>query len=192
MTAPPPSLTSTTSPPPSPALPVKIQTAAELESHTHETLEAVLAEHDVRRYVFTDEVVIDYSAIPHSHPVLTLHARYASDPDRLLLLFVHEQLHWFLLQPERQPGLAAAKAELLARYPDHPTALPEGGFNAESTRLHLVLCWLELDAGRALLGDARTRALFAEPHIYSWVYAKVLEDDAVIGEIVKKHGLTVP
>jgi hypothetical protein len=185
-------LNTTVSPSGLTVLPVKIQTAGELESRTHEALETVLRKHDVGRYVFSEDVVIDHSVNPHSHPVITLHTRYADDPDRLLLLFVHEQLHWFLSRPELEAGLTAAKSDLRTRYPDHPTQLPEGGFNADSTRLHLVLCWLELQAGRELLGDERARQIFAEPHIYSWVYEKVLQDEPEIGEIVRRYALVVP
>jgi hypothetical protein len=181
-----------TEPAPNEGLPVKITTTAELESATRDALSAVLRQHDVRRYVFTEDVVIDASAIPHSHPVLTLHARYVDDPDRLLLLFVHEQLHWYLERPNLQDGLAAAKAELAARYPDHPTKLPEGGFDGNSTLTHLVLCWLELEAGHQFLGAARTRAIFSKPHIYSWIYRTVLADRDVIAALVEKHGLALP
>jgi len=126
--------------PPAPELPVTISTTEELEAETKDALRAVLRTHDVGRWVFTRDIAIDAFAIPHSHPVLTLHARYRKSPDRLLLLFVHEQLHWYLDEPAKQPGLAAAKAELAQRYPDHPGGLPEGGFNSDSTLLHLVLC----------------------------------------------------
>lgn len=178
--------------PPAPELPVTIRTTEELEAETKSALQALLRAHDVRRWVFTRDVAIDAFANPHSHPVLTLHARYRKSPDRLLLLFVHEQLHWYLEDPAKQQALAAAKAELAQRYPDHPAGLPEGGFDSNSTLLHLLVCWLELDAGRKLLGEAPTRTIFETPHIYGWVYRTVLKDDAAIGALIAKHGLALP
>jgi hypothetical protein len=32
---------------------------------------------------------------PHSHPVLTLNTQLIAEPNRHLMLLLHEQMHWF-------------------------------------------------------------------------------------------------
>lgn len=46
--------------------------------------ERILASYDLRRYTFTYQVIIDEKAIPHSHPVLTLHTRHLGSDEQLL------------------------------------------------------------------------------------------------------------
>ena len=54
------------------------------ERQTKEQLERLLASYDLRKYTFTDEVIVDEHSIPHSHPVLTLHTRHLNSDDQLL------------------------------------------------------------------------------------------------------------
>lgn len=42
------------------------------ELATAERLQRLAGTHDLARFLFTREVVVDANAIPHSHPVLTL------------------------------------------------------------------------------------------------------------------------
>jgi hypothetical protein len=44
------------------------------ERQTEEQFQHLLSCYDLRKYTFTGKVVIDEQSIPHSHPVLTLHA----------------------------------------------------------------------------------------------------------------------
>ncbi len=47
---------------------------------------------------FTNKIVVEHNVISHSHPVLTISTKYMGkplrDPDRVLALLVHENLHW--------------------------------------------------------------------------------------------------
>jgi hypothetical protein len=53
---------------------------------TADQLQRVVRTFDLMRFQFTSTVVIDATAIPHSHPVLTLRIGYPSD-DALLSEF---------------------------------------------------------------------------------------------------------
>jgi hypothetical protein len=97
--------------------------------------------------------VIDERAIPHSHPVLTLHTRHLQDDELFLSTFVHEQFHWFLVQNEKDRDDAIK--ELRALFPTVPSRGPEGAQDENSTYLHLLDCYLEYRAVQQLLGELR-------------------------------------
>lgn len=161
------------------------------ERATEEQLLRLLAEHDVKRWIETREIVIDEEAIPHSHPVLTLHTRHLEQDDELLSTFVHEQIHRYL--EDRPDRYRRAVDALRGRYPEVPVGFPEGAQSAESTYQHLVVCWLEVDAMRRVLGEQRAEAalaFWAGDH-YRWVYRTLTseEDADAIGAIVREAGL---
>src|SRR4030095_16195983 len=72
------------------------------ESQTRDQLQRLLKTYDLSKWTFTKSILIDEKAIPHSHPILTLHTRHLKDDDLLLSTFVHEQLHWFLAQKDKE------------------------------------------------------------------------------------------
>ena len=172
------------------ASPVTVWTTNQLEVKTKALLAQLLAKYDLSDYFFTDQVVVTYDTNPRSHPVITLHTRYHDAPDRLLALFIHEQLHWYL--ESKQTAVDLAKQELEALFPEVPSGIPNGGgFNEDSTYLHLILCTLELHAARRFVGDERALAMFREPNIYDWIYATVLENQQSIGRILENHALAI-
>jgi hypothetical protein len=61
-----------------------------------------------------------------------------------------------------------------------------------STYLHLVVCMLELDALRQLLGEDRALEVIAARPYYKWVYRQVLYDDDPICDVLERHGLALP
>ena len=80
-----------------PALAITLKNDSAREVETKVQLEKLLEQHDLSRWIFTREIVIDEkTGIPHSHPVLTLSTNYSGQDARFLSAFVHEQLHWFL------------------------------------------------------------------------------------------------
>ena len=162
------------------------------ELATKAQLEGLIAANDLRQWTFTHDIVIDEKAIPHSHPVLTLHTRHLKQDDELLSTYLHEQLHWFLT---RHPAETKAAEQDLARlYPNVPVGYPEGANDTESTYLHLLVCRLEQEADLAVLGKQRTAEVmqfWAGDH-YRWVYRTVLADGQKIDEILKRHNLADP
>ena len=159
------------------------------EQQTRDQLQRLLKAYDVSRWIYTKSIAIDDAAIPHSHPVLTLHTRHLKDDALLLSTFVHEQFHWFLDQKETETTQAIK--ELRQRFPSVPTAPPDGANGEESTYLHLLDCYLEYRVDQQLLGELVTRQVmefWAADH-YRWVYRTVLDRTRDIGEIVAKYKL---
>ena len=164
--------------------------AAEIATETQ--LKHLLADYDLKPWTFTREIIIDENAIPHSHPVLTLHTRHVKQDDELLSTYVHEQLHWFL--SEHETDTEAAERDLMEKYPSVPVGFPEGARDRTSTYEHLIVCRLEQQADQKLLGSARTESVmqfWARDH-YRWVYRTVLKDGLQIDAVVKLHHLETP
>jgi hypothetical protein len=162
------------------------------EAQTKEQLQRLLRSYDVSRWLFTTSVIVDEQAIPHSHPVLTLHTRHLQDDALLLSTFVHEQLHWFLEQDQKNKGDAIR--ELRGVFPTVPSRPPEGAQDENSTYLHLLDCYLEYRAVQALLGELQARQVmefWATDH-YTWVYKTVLERPRDIAGVVSKYKLSPP
>jgi hypothetical protein len=168
---------------------IELKNGSERERQTKTQLERLLKSYDLSAYTFTRDVLIDEHSIPHSHPVLTLHTRHLNSDDQLLSTYVHEQLHWFLAAHENQTE--AAEGELRKVYPQVPVGPPDGAQDEQSTYLHLVDCYLEMQADRRLLGPQRAGAVmqfWAGDH-YRWIYRTVMQDEAQIGEIVRRQHL---
>jgi len=164
------------------------------EQQTKQQLERLLAAYDLSRWMFTRTILIDGGGgvIPHSHPVLTLHTRHLKDDELLLSTFVHEQLHWFLVQRDKETDLALKEVRVM--FPKVPVGYPEGANDVESTYLHLLVNSLEYMADRELLGELRTKQVmefWSEDH-YTWIYKTVLERGRDIAKILFKYKLTPP
>jgi hypothetical protein len=173
-------------------LEITLKRGSAREAQTKEQLQRLLRSYDVSRWLFTTSVIVDEQAIPHSHPVLTLHTRHLQDDALLLSTFVHEQLHWFLEQDQKKKGDAIR--ELRSVFPTVPSRPPEGAQDENSTYLHLLDCYLEYRAVQALLGELQARQVmefWATDH-YTWVYKTVLERSRDIGGVVSKYKLSPP
>jgi len=168
---------------------IKLAHDSERERQTQAQLERLLQSYDVSRWVHTRDIVIDETEIPHSHPVLTLHARHLKDDDLLLSTFVHEQTHRML--DERPAEQAAAVRELKKLYPRIPVGYPEGSDNAEVNYDHLIIIYIEYRADQRLMGELRARAVmeFLSHDHYRWLYRELLRDPEKVGRVVKAHGL---
>jgi len=92
------------------------------EAQTKEQLQRLLKTYDVSRWIYTRSIVVDEQATPHSHPVLTLHVRHLKDDELLLSTFVHEQLHWFLVNEGKATDEAIS--DLQALFPTVPGKPP--------------------------------------------------------------------
>ncbi len=170
-------------------LDVRLAHDSDAERATRDQLIRLVGEHDVRAWMYTTEVLIDETQIPHSHPVLTLHTRHLGDDPMLLSTFVHEQFHW-LEDGETLSAFRAAMRDFEERYPDAPGREGGGARDQESTYRHLIVCDLELQAMTRLIGEEAARALMARVTHYEWIYERVLEDSAV-REINERHGFVL-
>ncbi|PYV68926.1 MAG: hypothetical protein DMG97_23385, partial [Acidobacteria bacterium] len=172
---------------------ISIQLAhnSEREIDTEKQLARLLTSYDLHKYTFTHNVIIDERSIPHSHPVLTLHKRHLKSDDQLLSTYVHEQLHWFL--DEHLEQTQTAERDLRKIYPKVPTDAPDGSGDEEGTYLHLVTCYLEMQADRDLIGPERTQAVmnfWASDH-YRWIYKTVMHDESTIRTVIEQEKLEV-
>jgi hypothetical protein len=159
------------------------------ESQTRDQLQRLVKTYDLSQWIFTKSILIDEKAIPHSHPILTLHTRHLKDDDLLLSTFVHEQLHWFLTQKDKETK--EAMTDLRALFPKVPIGSPDGAEDEESTYLHLLVNYLEYRADREILGELRAKQVmdFWSSDHYRWVYKTVLERRRDIGNIMFKYKL---
>jgi hypothetical protein len=73
----------------SPHISISLKHGDAKERATQSQLERLLSQYDLTQWISTMSVVIDEDAIPHSHPILTLHTRHLRDDDLLLSTFVH-------------------------------------------------------------------------------------------------------
>lgn len=153
----------------------------------------ILGKYQLRPWIMQKEVVITNEGIPHSHPVLTLTTgeAYFADDNRQLSSFVHEQMHWYLDAEENKARLSRALDRLRELYPEVPVGNGRGARSEFSTYLHLVVNWLELDAGVELLGPSEARRIASTYSHYRWIYERVLEDTDTIGEIISGEGLVI-
>jgi hypothetical protein len=154
-------------------------------------LAALRRRHDLARFEYTSVVRIVPGGDTFAFPVLTLGNRFADNEDLLLSTYLHEQMHWYLWHlgtPERDM-LEPFMDELVRRYPDAPTTLPDGARSYEATYVHLVVNWLELAATSELIGRPRAFALAEAQHTYRWIYRTVLKDWDVLGELYERHDL---
>lgn len=165
---------------------VKSGSPNELAAKTQ--LEKILKEYQVNDWLYTDTVVIDEKAIPHSHPVLTVNTRYLNNDPAQLATFLHEQFHWMVAARDKE--LELIMKAFASEYPDAPDALPLGARGKSSTYLHLLVCSLEYQAMIKLIGDERAKKLLQSWQHYTWVYDKVLTDKRVM-DIIRSQGFVL-
>lgn len=150
-------------------------------------LRKVLAEHDLRRWMFTDLVMVDASIRGgFSHPLTINPGLLTGRPASALATFLHEQLHWL-----EGTGLDEAIAEASRRWPDPPPP-PAGARDKQSTWLHISVCTLEFQSLSEIIGPAQTAAELRELGRYPWIYGQILEDSGWFARFLRRHGLNVP
>ena len=163
----------------------------ESEKKTIELIKSLNKAHNLTKWQFSEVIHINSKAIPHSHPILTLHTRHnkSQDIDLLLSTYLHENIHWYL--DEHQAELTNIITVLKKRYPNVAIGFPEGARDEYSTYLHIVVCFLELDAIRQLLSASRYAkiARFWQQDHYTWIYKFIVEHDNEIAMLIKQHKL---
>ena len=172
-----------------PAVKIELANGTLREQRTKIRLQRLLTTQDVKKFTFTDRVVIDEHAIDHAFPVITLNAQFANSSDDLISSYIHEQLHWHMHDLEDRQR--SAVDELRRLYPNVPVGLPQGGDSEAGTYGHLVDCYLEMIADRDLFGPERTKVVLTNKNRYTWVYSTVMRDEEKIAGIVNRYQLRV-
>ena len=176
-------------PPSGQASGVDIRTAhgADAENAAASALRNVVAGHDLRRWMFTDLVLIDETIRGgFSHPLTISPPRLIKRPALALTTFLHEELHWL-----EGPGTDSATAEASERWPDPPPP-PAGCRDAQSTWLHMSVCALEFQSLTEIIGRPAAEAELAQHLHYSWLYGEILADPAWFSGYLRRHGLRAP
>lgn len=168
---------------------IRLEHGSDPERLMARELRALLDTYDLAPWILTREILIDERAIPHSHPVLTIHTRHIGDEPMLLSTFLHEQLHW-LEAGERMEAWRAAMRDLREIFPVVPGSEEGGARDEESTYRHLLVCDLEYQALASLLGPEEARETLARITHYEWIYERVLEDPRV-REVSLRNGFDV-
>ena len=171
---------------------VDIEEAQRAADRVRAWLVALRGRHaDLARFEYTRHIRIVPASTTHSHPILTLGTRFAESEDHLLATYLHEQMHWYLwrLGGVDHDPVASFFDELVRRYPKAPTRLPDGARNYEQTYVHLVVCWLELNATSEFIGWDRAAALAETNYGYRWIYRTVVRDWEALGALFTKHGI---
>ena len=172
---------------------VTITTAndSEQEQRVAVLLADLLRKYDTERWHFTHEVVIDEYATPHSHPVLTLTTRVMGRSlTGLMTSFLHEQLHWYL--GDRKASTFSAIDDVKKLFPTVPSRDEGGARNDQSTCLHLILNWLELESLRLVVGAEEADALLRDAgsgSVYPWIYRQVFDRYDDIKAVIERHAL---
>ncbi len=163
----------------------------ENEKETIELVKSLNKAHDLTKWHFSDAIHINSKAIPQSHPILTLHTRHnkPQEIDLLLSTYLHENIHWYL--DAHQTELTNIIAVLKKRFPDVAVGYPDGARDEHSSYLHIVVCFLELNAIRQLLSDVRYDRIvrFWQQDHYTRIYKLVVEHDNEIAILIKQHKL---
>lgn len=170
---------------------IDLATAEQEAERIRDWLSALRRRLDLSRYEYTRHVRIVPAGPTHSHPILTLGTRFTETEDVLLSTYLHEQMHWYLWLlggPDHDP-IAPFFDELVSRYPMAPIRLPEGARSYEQTYVHLVVCWLEVEASASLVGRDRANAIADTQWGYRWIYRTVIADHGPLGELFTQHGL---
>ena len=150
-------------------------------------LRAVLAEHDLRRWMFTNLVVVDERIDGgFSHPLTPSPGLLVQRPELALTSFLHEQVHWL-----EGPGTDDATAEARERWPD-PPPFPAGARDAQSTWLHMSACALEHQSLAEILGTTAAADELRQHDRYSWIYSLILAEPCWFTSFLHRHGLHVP
>ena len=172
-------------------LSIKTASGTPAEERSRQMLIGLIEDYPLQHWTWTRKIVIDETEIPHSHPVLTINPRYDTR-GKLMAVFIHEQLHWYVNRRERE--FEALLADLRTAFPDAPTGRDGGGArDAYSTVLHLAICYLEWDGLRQLLSRQEADEVLhwlARDH-YHWIYRQVIDRPDAIGALIDRHGVRV-
>jgi len=159
------------------------------EHATVKLMNELAKKYDLSPYYFTKKIQVEKFAIPHDYPILTLNTRHNSNPDMLLSTFLHEEIHRFLSGPNDQKTQKAIN-DLRKRFNHVPVGGVEGGKDEESTYLHLLVCWFELQADKNYLGNEKAYDIIKKADHYAWIYKQVLAHEKEIAKLIRKHGLS--
>lgn len=152
-------------------------------------LQALRERLDLSDFEYCRRVRIAPTAIPFSHPEITLNT-FARDDQGLLSTYLHEQMHWYVTwySHDRPKQWSALMAELTALYPDL-TAQQAGTMMFHSAYLHLIVNWLEIEVVSRFYDRALVAGALANGFVYPQLYRLVVEDWDKLAALYLRYGV---
>jgi hypothetical protein len=163
------------------------QRAAE---RVRELLLRLRKEFDLAPFEYCRTVRIAPLEIPFSHPEITL-GTWADDELALLASYLHEQMHWYTswYSHVRTGQWGDIFVDLHRRYPQVPARGPDGASDEDSTYLHLVVNWLEIEVTGRFFDRERVISHAGALPYYRWIYRTVIDDWQPLGTLYAARGL---
>ncbi|HXH74328.1 MAG TPA: hypothetical protein VNJ08_05140 [Bacteriovoracaceae bacterium] len=145
--------------------------------------------YELEPFLFAKKIRINAIEEPGPSNILTVHTRYANQPNKLLSQWLHAELHfWARLNAKK---MAAAIQELKTLYPN-PSLESKPGDNY-SIFPHLIICFLEFEALAYFLGKNQAISIITDfmkdDKILPWTYSQVLTNSDPIRKIIEKYEL---
>lgn len=178
------------------ALPVTVTVQNPGDQHqlaVKAALEGVLSHYDVSKYLFKREVQIITGGSSNSGDgagPIQLSPRTGTDPDSLLILFLHEESH--NSSPDKEQAWQTVIQTMRRNYPNLPKTPATGGaFSEQPSYVHVPVNWLELQAAKRFLGEDRAYQLICNQAVYAGIYKHVVENEQAIAQIMVQNGLNI-
>jgi len=151
------------------------------ESQNMELIKSFVMNHELSGWARTRDITITRGARAKSRP-MTFPTGYENDPDLLLSVFLHEQIHH--LQSAFPTQFKAAMKKVAEEF-----SLPMRTLDERRDVAHFVVIYYQILAGRKILG-APTMKQVVTRHLHNkWIYRSVDRSMARIRGICRRTGL---
>lgn len=160
---------------------IVLKNDSERERKVAEILRDLFEEYDLP--TFTENIVIEEGAVPHSHPILTLNTR-TLDTFTVMQVFIHEQFHWYATQhPEYQNALEALKEH------SRTTEVYKNQDQKESFLEHLIVCFNTRNTLTSILTEEEVSSIYSAWQAYPEIEKFVLDEWEKIKKVLELHSL---
>ena len=158
---------------------------------TRQNLEQLLQVYDLRPYLLTLDIQIQSQAYPQTQPILTLNTRFAEQPNKLLAVFIHEQLHWWATKKSEEINKAIGEIKsLLPKVPEK-----ELGTDENLAYLETIICFFEYKTMIQLLNKKEANKVLRDfihtDKVNPWINTQVYLKFKAIEAVLKKHKISL-
>jgi hypothetical protein len=158
---------------------------------TRQNLEQLLQVYDLRPYLLTLDIQIQSQAFSQTQPILTLNTRFAEQPNKLLAVFIHEQLHWWATTKSGEINKAIGEIKsLLPKVPEK-----ELGTDENLAYLETIICFFEYKTMIQLLNKKEANKVLRDfihtDKVNPWINTQVYLKFKAIEAVLKKHKISL-
>jgi hypothetical protein len=158
---------------------------------TRQNLEQLLQVYDLRPYLLTLDIQIQSQSYSQTQPVLTLNTRFAEQPNKLLSVFIHEQLHWWATKKSEEINKAIGEIKsLLPKVPEK-----ELGTDENLAYLETIICFFEYKTMIQLLNKKEANKVLRDfihtDKVNPWINTQVYLKFKAIEAVLKKHKISL-